>query len=301
MEKKRKVLSVTAGKVATLLACAVLTASAPAMEVKVFAIGDFVPSGSGGCGGNDIGHWPAMVDHWYDEMGSHGHLKDGQYTNGSMTIRRFCDPDWTAGCLDYVYADEADAFMIGVHGSDNGDHWAGTMRYPWSSNCALDAGGTANDMWVGDYDAEFIHLSSCFSADDDNIWGAHTAMHDPVDGGYAHQWFGFHGIMWIGSGFDGDYRDAADDGHSSSISWSWVHNLYSSTVGCAGYDPWNWFGTCQEQCPVAYAIGTSGSNALTRLLYERYNLVFSDPTGYGGAAIRYIVNCDSVGETPFTP
>ena len=95
-----------------LLLVFAVSVPATAMEVKVFAISDFVPTGCGGCGGGNIPHWPSMVDHWYDEMGSHGHLKDGQYTNGNMTIRRFCDPDWTSGCRDYLYADEADAFMI---------------------------------------------------------------------------------------------------------------------------------------------------------------------------------------------
>ncbi len=289
-----------------LLSLAICSFNSPvsAMEAKVFAIGDFVPSSSGGCGGNDISHWPTMVDHWYDHMAVHGHSKDGQYTNGSMTIQRFADPDFFTGALDYLYADDADALMIATHGSDSGDHWAGTMRYPWSGHCALDAGGTANDMHIGEIDAEFIHISSCFSADDDNIWGVHTAMNDPIDlGSYAHQWDGFHGIMWIGSGFDNDYKEFAHDAHSIAMAQSWVNNMYDSTVGCAAYDPWNWFGTCQQQCPVAYSVGTSGSNALTRLNYERYNNVYSDVThsNFGGSAIRYIVNCDSVGETSFTP
>lgn len=284
-----------------VIACFTQSAPSWALEAKVFAIGDFVPSGSGGCGGNDISHWPNMVDKWYDHMAVHGHSKDGQYTNGTMTIRRFCDPDWTSGCQDYIYADEADAFMIATHGADNGDHWQGLMRSSWSSNCRLDAGGSADDMWVGDYDAEFVHVSSCFSADDDNVWGIRHALHDPVDGGYAHQWDGFHGIMWIGSGFDNDYKEFAHDAHSSSMSVAWVNNMYDSRVGCAAYDPFNWFGTCQEQCPVAYATGDTVAGALTRLNNERYNNVYADPINYTGAAIRYIAGCDSVGETSFSP
>jgi hypothetical protein len=286
----------------TLLLLPAVATPVAAMEAKVFAIGDFVPASSGGCNGNDVSHWPNMVDHWYDEMGSHGHTKDGQYTNGNMTIQRFCDPDWTAGCQDHLYVDEADAAMIALHGSDSGDHWAGTMRYPWSGNCALDAGGTANDMWVGDYDLEFIHLSSCYSADDDNLSGIREAMYDSNDPpNHAHQWDGFHGIMWIWSGYDGDYEDFADDAHSIAMSRSWVNNMYDSTVDCAWYDPFNWFGTCQEMCPVAYSISSTGSNALTRLNYERYNYVYSDPTSHSGWAWRYIVNCDPVGETSFSP
>ena len=288
-----------------LLAASLDWGTAQALDAKVFAIGDFVPSSSGGCGGNDVGHWPDMVDHWYDEMGSHGHTKDGQYTNGSMTIRRFCDYDWDADCRDYVYADDADVFMIALHGSDSGDHWAGTMRAPWKGHCALDGGGSSDEMWIGDNNAEFIHLSSCFSADDDNLNGIREAMYDPIDspvnGARAHQWDGFHGIMWIGGGYDGDYEDFADDAHSVAMSRAWVDNLYDSTVDCDWYDPFNWFGTCQEQCPVAYSIGPTESNVLSRLNNERYNNVYSDPTGSNWYAYRYIVACNPVGESAFSP
>lgn len=275
------------------------------LEVKVFAISDFVPTSSGGCGGNDIGHWDNMVDEWYDQMGSEGQTKDGQYTNGSMTIQRFCDPDWLSGCNDASYIDDADAAMIATHGSDSGDHWAGTMRSPWSGHCALDAGGGSDDMWVGDVDLEFIHLSSCYSADDDNLSGIREAMYDTIDtpsnGRRAHQWDGFHGIMWIGSGFDDDYEDFADDAHSISMSSAWVNNMYDSTVDCDWGDPFGWFGSCQEQCPVAYSISNTENSALSRLNNERYNNIYSDPTGKSWYAYRYVSSCDSVGETAFNP
>lgn len=285
-----------------LTSAAIMPSAALAMEAKVFAIGDFVPSSSGGCGGGDRSHWPGMVDNWYDEMGAHGHLLDGQYTNGNMTLQRFCDPDWLGGCQDHLYVDEADAAMIATHGSDSGDHWAGTMRYPWSGHCALDGGGSSNEMWVGDFDLEFIHVSSCYSADDDNLSGIREAMYDANDPpSHAHQWDGFHGIMWISSSYDDDYEDFADDAHAIDIARSWVNNLHDGTVDCAWYDPFDWFDTCQEQCPVAYSVSSSGADALTRLNNERYNFVYGDPTSHSGYAYRYIVNCDPVGESPFNP
>jgi len=243
-----------------------------------------------------------MVDEWYDEMGSRGHIRDGQYTNGNMTIDRFCDPDHIGGCSDAAYLDEGDAVMIATHGSDSGDHWAGTMRWPYAGHCALDAGGTAHDVHAGDVDLEFIHLSSCFSADDDNLGGIRNALTDPVDGGFAHQWNGFHGIMWIGGGFDNDYEDFADDAHSTSMANAWVTNHYrNNSVDCAGYDPFNWFGTCQDQCPVAYAISSSESSVLTRLHHERYNLVYGDPPGNSWYAYMYMSGCNPVGESTFNP
>ena len=78
------------------------------LEAKVFAISDFVPSSSRGCNGNDISHWDNIVDEWYDQIGAEGHTKDGQFTDGSMTIQRFCDPDWTAGFNDASFIDDAD-------------------------------------------------------------------------------------------------------------------------------------------------------------------------------------------------
>jgi hypothetical protein len=282
-----------AGCALALAAGALLAGEAAAMEVKAFAIGDFVPSGSGGCGGGDRSSWPGMVDAWYDKMRDKGHTKDGQYNNGSQTIQRFCDPDWKSGCRDHDYLDEADAAMIATHGTDGGDHWGGTMRAPWGGHCRLDAGGSSDDMWVGDVDLEFIHLSSCFSADDDNLPGIRWAMTDPVDGGYAHQWDGFHGIMWISSGRNGDYRRFAKQGHSTSIAEAWVVNLYDNRV-CKD-------GACHEQCPVAYSISTTETSALNRLRYERYNHVYSDPTGNNWYAYMYIEGCDPKSEGPFNP
>jgi hypothetical protein len=278
-----------------------------AMEVKVFAIGDFVPGASGGCGGGDRGHWPVMVDHWYDRMGAIGHARDGQYTDGSITIRRFCDPDWIGGCQDHLYADEADATMIATHGADSGDHWVGTMRYPYAGHCGLDGGGTAHDVHLGDVDLEFIHLSSCNSADDDNLdppgsAGVREMMRDPVDGGFAHLMTGNHGVMWIGSSYDDDYNDFANDAHIVGIATSWTANSYhSNSVDCAWYDPFNWYGTCQDICPVAVSQGQSNTRAWNGIMHERYNNVYSEPTGNGYWYWMGYLGCNSVGETGFNP
>jgi len=276
------------------------------MEVKAFAIGDFVPTASGGCGGGDRTTWPVMVDAWYDHMAIHGHSKDGQYTDGNMTIRRFCDPDTINGCLDHLFVDEADASMIATHGADSGDHWRGTMRSSYAGHCRLDAGGTAQEMFTGDVDLEFLHLSSCNSADDDNLSpgnkGPREALTDPVDGGYAHLWTGFHGVMYIGGSFVNDYKDFAHDAHSVGIAYAWATNhLRTNSVNCAAYDPFNWFGTCQDICPVSVSQGQSASRAWVGIQYERYNNVYSDPTGNGYWYWMGYLGCDSVGETGFNP
>ena len=68
---------------------------------------------------------------------------------------------------------------------------------------------------------------------------------------------------------------------------------------CAAYDPFNWFGTCKDQCPVAYSIGVNGSDALNRLLNERYNFVFGSPGGNAGYAWMYYPGCKPEGKPPF--
>src|SRR5215813_12903592 len=57
---KRNWFAHTAQSLIALAGCT-LAASASALYVEMFAIGDFVPGSSGGCGGNDISDWPGMA------------------------------------------------------------------------------------------------------------------------------------------------------------------------------------------------------------------------------------------------
>ena len=268
--------------VLTLLGLGLGTASA--MEVKKFAIGNFTTE----CGGSQRSSWPNMVDGWYDEMANEGHLKDGNYVDGNMTLQRFCDPDWNGSCEDDSYIDDADAFIIATHGADSGDHWQGLMRWSWNGQCRLDGGGNGDEMRAGDIDAEFGVLSSCHSGDDDNMPGLRNAMFDPTDspgnGRRAHQFEVFHGLMYISNGRRGDYEDFADEAHSDSISDAWVYNQIDS-----------------KQCPVAYAISSSLSGCLTRLNNERYNYVYGDPPGNSHYCWKAFLDCDPDDETAWNP
>ncbi len=295
---------------AAALLSAVAAPNASALYVEMLAIGDFVPTASGGCGADDRGSWPGMVQAWWDEMGARGHYKGPpgsqyRYVNGNMTLRRFCDTSFNANCQDsYPYADWGDATIVATHGWDAGDHWGGVMRYPWNGFCGVEAGGSSNQVRLGDSWNVFMHVSSCFSADDDNLDGIRNAMQDASTSGSrrAHQWDGFHGIMWISSSYNGNYRETAKDGHSVSVAYSWVTNHYkNNTQDCEWYDPFNWFGTCQDQCPIAYSIGASNADALTRLNNERYNFVYADPTSNSNYAYMYYASCNPVGETSFNP
>lgn len=273
-----------------------------AMDVKLYAIGVFKPIALIGCGGKNVSHWPAMVDNWYYAMAGWGHNLTGRLVNSDqITIKRFCDPDWQAGCEDETRIDAANAAMIATHGNDGGDHWQGIMRVSWKPptlddpECRLDAGGSAENMNLGDTKLEFIHLSSCYSADDDNLAGIRKAMYDPNEpnSGHAHQWDGFHGIMFIGDGYDWSYSFFANFAHMIPMADAWVIGMYDeNSCGDKG---------CGEQCPVAYAIGSTPSEAKYRITFERYNNVISPDPGHSAYAYRAVKGCLPQGEWPFNP
>jgi hypothetical protein len=295
-----------------LAAAATFAPSASALYVGMYAIGDFVPDTSGGCGSDDRSSWPGMAQAWYDEMGARGHYRGPaatpyKYINGNMTIRRFCDPGFNGSCRDYQSSDPSgvdwmDAAIIATHGWDDGDHWGAVMRWPDLGDCALRFGGTSTQARWGDSWLMFVIASSCQSADDDNLDGIRSRMQDTSTSTVRrmHQFDGFHGLMWISSGYNNDYKETAKDGHSGSIANAWVTNHHkNNSQGCAGYDPFNWFGTCQDQCPIAYSVGSSAADAQFRLLNERYNLTFADPTNVNWYWYMYYENCDPVGENKF--
>jgi hypothetical protein len=143
-------------------------------------------------------------------------------------------------------------------------------------------------MEIGDSDLEFLHISSCFSMDD-NMWANWERSM-----ARAHQVDGFHGIMWIYGYLVDDYEDFASDAFDGAISDAWLDNMYYN----------NEFGDSNQhdQCPVAYVVGSNASDALNRLFTERYDNVFSDPPDSGEDgnntiwAATYIGGCDPQGE-----
>src|SRR5205085_3871892 len=110
--------------------------------------------------------------------------------------------------------------------------------------CGATMGGAGGRMAVGDGTLKFLHASSCLSLNDTYFSGMRSAMRKAGSSKGLHVMTGFHGLMWISSSFNGDYRDTATDGHVVSVATSWVTNHYkSNNRGCASYDPFNWSGT----------------------------------------------------------
>lgn len=282
--------------------------SATAMKVDMYAIGNW---SAGNCAPGDTdanrSSWPGMAQAWYDWMGILGHSKTGKFVDGNMTVKRFCDTSWNANCKDYSYVDWPDAAIVAAHGYDGGNRWGALMRNAELGTCSTLMGGstgTGSNMFVGDGNLKFLHASSCLSLNDNYFGNMRTAMRKPGSAKGLHVMTGFHGVMWISSSFNGDYAATAIKGHSMSVARAWTTSHYKSNkFKCAAYDPFNWFGTCQDQCPTALTVGPTAGNALNRLLNERYNNsgAFGSPSGNAYYAWMGYPGCDPVAEDAFNP
>ena len=282
----------------TALSCAL------ALKTDMYAIGNW---SGGNCAPGDTdtdrGSWPGMAQAWYDWMGAMGHSKTGKFVDGDMNVKRFCDPSVNANCKDYSYVDWPDAAIMAMHGYDAGNAWGTLMRTAALGTCSS-VMGTGGNMAVGDSNLKFLHASSCLSLNDNYFSGMRAAMKKTGSAKGLHVMTGFHGVMWISSAFNGDYANTAINGHVHSVANAWVTNHYKpNRFACASYDPFNWFGTCQDQCPTALTVGATPGNALNRLLNERYNnsAAFGAPNGRNYYAWMGYPGCDPVAQDAFNP
>ncbi len=288
---------------ATGLALSTALSTALALKVDMYAIGNW---SGGNCipgdTGADRGSWPGMASAWYDMMGAFGHLRTGKFVDGNMTVRRFCDSS-IPGCQDNVYLDWPDAAIVAAHGWDDGNRWGFLMRNSALGTCAAVMGNGGN-VRVGDGNLKILHASSCLSLNDNYFSGMREAMRETGTLKGLHLMTGFHGVMWISGSFNGDYAATAMSGHVQGVARAWTTSHYKSNqFSCAAYDPFNWFGTCQDQCPTAMTVGATPGNALNRLLNERYNntAAFGPPNGRAYYAWMGYPGCDPVAENAFAP
>ncbi|WP_374591631.1 hypothetical protein [Aquabacterium sp.] len=276
-----------------LTAAALLTFHpAHALRVDMYAIGNW---SAGDCDTNAADNrpdWPGMAQAWWSQMGAQGHSLTGKFVDGNTSLARFCDPSVDASCTDWAWVDWPDAAITAFHGGNDGNAWSGLMRKAWKGSCNTRFGGTSPNMKVGDSSLKILHASSCRSAEDTYLPNLWRSM-DKGNGKRLHLFTGFHGCMWISSGFNNDYKQTAIDGQWGSVASAWVHNHHKTNINCAWYDPFNVFGTCTQQCPVAVTIGASSTEALTRLYYESYGnaAYWSTPSGHGWYAWMGYVGC----------
>ena len=284
-------------KLKNLLSCAVAVglygiAQAPAnaaYEAKSYA----VTTWNAGCSGSTRNSWDDMADAWYDEItrkgvnffgwciGGHcsdAYSRDGQQVDGTIRNSQFADRSIVNWGNDSAHMDEGDAVMLALHGFENGNDYGGRVRIneAGGGNCNI----RRSEMDLGDFDQEFLHLSSCQSMDD-NQWSSWWRAFDG-----AHQVTGFHGLMWIGTNRISEYRDFAEDAFSKTIADSWLDNMYVPNIQNG-----------DDQCPVAYAVGANHNDMWNRIGTERYNNVLSDPNDVGWWGVTYIEGCDPAAET----
>ncbi len=293
-------------KCVTVMAVSTALSTALALKTDMYATGNW---SAGNCAPGDTDSnrpsWPGMAQAWYDQMGVMGNWKTGKFVDGDMTVKRFCDPTWNANCRDYLYVDWPEAAIVAAHGFNAGDRWGALMRNSALGTCSSVMGGSVasgGKVFVGDNNLRFLHASSCLSLNDTYFSNMRTAMKKPGAVKGLHVFTGFHGLMWISGSYNGDYANTAFRGHVMPVATAWVTSHYKSNkMGCAGYDPFNWFGTCQDQCPSAMTVGPTGGSALNRLLNERYNSGWGAPTGNSYYAWMGYPGCDPVGENAFNP
>ena len=272
--------------IVTVALCAGLaTPARAALEAKLYVITDWISE----CSADDRPEWDDMADGWYNHVNDFGiFYKDGRWKNGNLSQSVFCDPNTgKSPCNDDAQPDDADAVMIALHGGDSGTHWIGSLRVKDANNsCFINGadGTSADELILGDLDAEFLHLSSCHSMDDDNITTAHFMFEDSTSastGRRLHQVDGFHGLMWISDCRSDDYEDFALLAHILPIGLAWVDIMYD----------WNIGDDDVEQCPVAITVGNSLNSASTRMM-ETYILInTTDPSNNNYTYFVGIKNC----------
>ncbi len=291
MKIDRKAAALAAASLTSVAFAALAPSDAAArLEAKMYAITVW----NAGCAGGQRDAWDDMVDAWYDEVTNAGvevfgwclwghcgeaYSRDGRLVNSTIRNSYFADAAVVAWGGDSTRLDEGDAVMIGTHGFDGaGNDYGGTMRIDEAG--AGDCNMMRSEMRLGNQDLEFLHLSSCNSMDA-NQWGAWLGATRGV-----HQVDGFHGFMWIGGGLVSNYSNFADDAFDGSIAMAWLDNHYVPDV--SGTD---------DQCPVAYSVGTSASDAINRLLTERYDNVLTDVANPTWWAATYWIGCDPQNES----
>jgi len=165
---------------------------------------------------------------------------------------------------------------VAWHGAESGNVYLGSMRVNelGSGDCTL----RRDEMELGDWDLEFLHLSSCQSM---------TTTSGPRGGrpsaGRTRSTASTADVDRLG--LVGDYGDFADDAFDTTIADAWLDNMYRPDI--SGSD---------DQCPVAYAVGANSADTWSRIGSERYNHVLSDRrTSVTG--VVFIGGCDPAAET----
>ena len=284
--------------------CLVITPeTVTAREAQLFGITQWTST----CPGGTRNAWDNMGNAWYNEItdtgfnffglciGGHcgdAYTRDYRMVNGSMKGDYFTERALFSHGQDSNSnrIDSADAALIFTHGNDVADFWVGLMREKDGNNdCYINA---QTELRIGDYDTEFLHLSSCKSLEDNQLGKAYQLFGHPSNQRRLHLLTGFHGCMWIGNSLISDYEDFADDAFDMSVGLAWMQNMYRTDIVDSA-------GVKHTQCPIAYSVGSDFSDCLNRLTTERYKNVKPDPSSVGAYCYYYYNDCDPACEDTF--
>lgn len=249
-----------------------ISSPAPAYQARSSA----VTSWSSECSGSSRSWWDDMCMAWRKRLGAKGWSQwKANYEN--VIVSRYVDPSISNWGFDNSSSgfDAGTASLLCTHGGYNEVGWWGLMQRKDQNEC----GANVNQLKVGDLSGgstRFLHLSSCNSL----RWDRVNSWFGPAKGG-VHAVTGFHGLMYIGSGYVDEYEDMVNDSYSGdSVSEAWVENMHHDPI------------IGPTICPVSMAFGSSKNAALSRLYTERYNAQSANTATNNYGVLMWISECD---------
>ena len=250
------------GLVGMLVGAALLVSAMPVGAQ--YAGSSAITTWSGGCGGSTRTWWDDMCMAWRKKMGDKGWVQ--WWRNYSLVQGpRYVDPIVRAWGIDNGTAgmDWNDAGLVCTHGGWGGGRWKGTLYDPDpDGSCSMSSNKMRLGRTAGGW-LRFFHLSSCNSIRYDQ----RTQWFNAAGG--VHVVTGFHGWMYIGSRYVGEYRDLANEGMSSrGVAKVWLDRMHHVD---------HWYNAWKTICPVAIGFGATGAEAQGKH-NETYNAHFPHPT-----------------------
>ncbi len=232
---------------------------------------------SGECNGSTRDYWDDMCMNWRNTMNDLGWI-DWHRNFSQVKGKRYADDSVKAWGIDDTDEglDWNEAGMMCLHGGWKKGFWKGTLYNPDADgSCAA----TASKMRVGRYSGgymKFLHLSSCNSI----RYSQRTQWFDAADGVLLVT--GFHGLMYIGYWYVGEYGSLAAEGMSSrGVGKTWVTDMHHVN---------HWYNVYKTVCPVSAAFGKSATQARNRQNHK-YGTSWVDSEA-SHMNVRFISECD---------
>ncbi|MBF0364947.1 MAG: hypothetical protein HQK50_05210 [Oligoflexia bacterium] len=233
----------------------------------------------GDCSGSQRDWWDDMCMKWRNTMKNKGWSVWWNNFN-LVRVSKFVDPAISAWGVDNGSSgiDQGNATMLCTHGGYDGNGWYGKMHTKENGECAVNL----NQMKLGTATGgklRFLHLSSCNSI----RWDQKEKWFGPA-AGKVHVITGFHGLMYIGYYYVGEYGDLANEGFSRGVGKVWVDRMHHVD---------HWYNVWKTVCPIALGFGDT-ETASAAALNERYNSKYPDRSAYW-MTYRWKSGCDPDG------